>query len=206
MDNDTINPLPPGGTCGTYCLSFLKEGGTFNLQAGDLARLQVGGERRLLLLTNTTNLGTNHFSVEFLPVDWILGRPAGLGDSLRLDRFGTAIQKVKAVAYWYDPTARAVMRAERFSAMTGAPIGDLLADGVDAWEASLIFQGGFESPQYDGFDTDSTNDAHRILGVKVRAKVMAARTDPAVNGGEPVYRWYEWRVAPRNLMYEKNRL
>ena len=206
MDNDTINPLPPGGTCGTYCLSFLKEDGTFNLQAGDLARLQVGGERRLLLITAATNIGADHFSVEYLPVDFILGRPAGLGDSLLLDRFGTAIQKLKAVAYWYDPAEKAVMRAERLSASSGAPIGERLADGVEAWEASLIFQNGFEAANYDGFDADSANDAHRILAVKVRAKVMAARTDPVVNGGAPVFRWYEWRVAPRNLMYEKNRL
>jgi prepilin-type N-terminal cleavage/methylation domain-containing protein len=206
MDGDTVNPLPPGGNCGTYCLSFLKEDGAFNLQAGDLARLQVGGERRLLLITSTNDLGGDNFSIEFLPVDFILGRPAGLGDSLRLDRFGTAIQKLKAVSYWYDPVARAVMRSERLSASTGAPIGELLADGVAAWEATLLFTGDVEHPYYDGFDTDTTNDGHQIMGVKVRAKVMAARVDPVVNGGAPVYRWYEWRVAPRNLMYEKNRL
>jgi prepilin-type N-terminal cleavage/methylation domain-containing protein len=206
MDTDTINPLPPGGNCGTYCLSFQKQDGTFNLREGDLARLQVGGERRLLLITGTSSLSSDHFSIEFLPVDQILGRPAGLGDSLRIDRFGTAIQKLKAVAYWYDPEKRAVMRSERLSSSTGAPIGEVLADGVDEWAASLIFEGGAEHARYDGADTDSTNDGHRIMAVKVRAKVMAARVDPVVNGGEPVYRWYEWRVAPRNLMYEKNRL
>jgi type II secretory pathway pseudopilin PulG len=206
MDNDTINPLPPGGTCGTYCLSFLKENGTFDLQAGDLARLQVGGERRLLLITNATNLGATHFSVEFLPVDQLLGRPAGLGHSVLLDRFGTAIQKLRAVTYWYDPVPKAVMRAERLSPVNGAPLGDVLADGVEAWEVRLLFEHGFEGPFYDGFDSDSTNDAHRIVGVKVRAQVRAARTDPSVNHGQPVSRWYEWRVAPRNLMFEKNRL
>lgn len=206
MNNDTINPLPPGGNCGTYCLSFLKEAGTFELQAGDLARLQVGGERRLLFITGTQDLGGTNFSIDFLPVDFILGRPAGLGDSLRIDRFGTAIQKVKAVAYWYDVGKKAVMRSEQLNPGTGAPIGQLLASDVHAWEASLIFTGGVEHDRYDGADLDSTNDGHRIMAVKVRAKVMASRTDAAVNNGYPVFRWYEWRVAPRNLMYEKNRL
>ncbi len=206
MNNDTVNPLPPGGNCGTTCLTFLKEDGTFNLQAGDLARLQVGGERRLLMITSTNDLGSTHFSIQFLPVSRILGRPAGLDDSLRIDRFGTAIQKLHAVAYWYDASTKSVMRSERLSSGSAAPIGEVLADDVEAWEASLIFIGGFEYPHYDGFDTDTANDGSRVLAVKVRAKVMASRTDPAVNNGQPVFRWYEWRVAPRNLMYEKNRL
>jgi prepilin-type N-terminal cleavage/methylation domain-containing protein len=205
MDNDTINPLPPGGNCGTYCLTFMKEDGAFDLGAGDLARLQVGGERRLLIITGASDLGT-HFSIEFLPATRILGREAGLSDSLRIDRFGTAIQKLHAVSYWYDAGTRSVMRAERFSAGTGEPLGEVLADGVEAWQASLLFEGGLEHSSYDGFDADTTNDAHRVVAVKVRAQVMAQKTDPAVNSGNPVYRWYEWRVAPRNLMYEKNRL
>jgi len=206
MDGDTINPLPPGGNCGPYCLSFFKQDGAFNLTQEDLARLQVGGERRLLLITKATDLGGTNFSIEFLPVDYILGRPAGLGDSLLIDRFGTAIQKIKAIAYWYDPDKRVVLRAERFSSGSGAPIGELLADGVHAWQASLVFSGGVEHTSYNGYDADSTNDGHRIMAVKVRAKVMASRVDPVVNGGHPVFRWYEWRVAPRNLMYEKHRL
>lgn len=205
MNTDTINPLPPGGNCGAYCLSFLKEDGAFNLQPGDLARLQVGGQRRLMIITATNDLGAN-FSIEYLPVNRLLGRQAGLSDSLRIDRFGTAIQKLNAVVYWYDASAKSVMRAEQLNPADGNPIGEVLADGVEAWEASLIFQGGVEHLEYNGIDTDSTNDGNRIMALKVRAKIQAHRTDPAVNNGNPVYRWYEWRVAPRNLMYEKNRL
>ncbi len=205
MDNDTINPLPPGGNCGTYCLTFLKEDGAFDLEPGDLARLQVGGERRLLVINGANDLGT-HFSITFLPVDRILGRAAGLSDSLRIDRFGTAIQKLNVVAYWYDASSKNVMRAERLNSSTGRPMGEMLADGVESWEASLIFQNDVEHAGYDGADSDTTNDGHQVMALKVRAKVMAQKTDPAVNGGNPVYRWYEWRVAPRNLMYEKNRL
>lgn len=205
MDNDTVNPLPPGGNCGTYCLTFLKEDGAFDLEPGDLARLQVGGERRLLVVNSANDLGT-HFSVTFLPVDRILGRAAGLSDSLRIDRYGTAIQKLNVVAYWYDAGSKNIMRAERLHSSTGRPMGEVLADGVESWEASLIFQNDIEHANYDGADSDTTNDGHQVMALKVRAKVMAQKTDPAVNGGNPVYRWYEWRVAPRNLMYEKNRL
>jgi len=205
MDGGTINPLPPGGNCGTYCLSFVKQDGTFNLVAGDLARLQVNGERRLLMITGVNDLGAN-FSINFLPVERLLGRPAGLSDSLRVDRFGTAIQKLRAVTYWYDGASKTVYRSDRLNSGNGSPIGEALADGVEAWEASLIFTGDFEYPNYNGTDTDTANDGSRVMAVKLRAKVMAARTDPAVNGGNPVYRYYEWRVAPRNLMYEKNRL
>ncbi len=205
MDNDTVNPLPPGGNCGTYCLTFLKEDGAFDLEPGDLARLQVGGERRLLVVNAASDLGT-HFSITFLPVDRILGRAAGLSDSLRIDRYGTAIQKLNVVAYWYDASSKNVMRAERLNSSTGRPMGQVLADGVENWEASLIFNNDIEHASYDGADADTTNDGHQVMALKVRAKVMAQKTDPAVNGGNPVYRWYEWRVAPRNLMYEKNRL
>jgi len=205
MDGDTVNPLPPGGNCGTYCLSFVKQNGTFNLEPGDLARLQVNGERRLLMITGVNDLGAN-FSIEFLPVERLLSRPAGLSDSLRLDRFGTAIQKLRAVTYWYDAPSKTVYRSDRLNSGDGSPIGEQLADGVEEWEASLIFTGDVEYPNYNGTDADTANDGSRIMAVKLRAKVQAARTDPAVNGGSPVFRWYEWRVAPRNLMYEKNRL
>lgn len=110
------------------------------------------------------------------------------------------------MAYWYEPYTKSVMRAEQLSSGDASPLGAVLADGVEAWETTLIFQGGFEHDYYDGADSDSTNDGNRIMAVKVRARVQADRTDPAVNGGNRVYRWYEWRVAPRNLMYEKNRL
>lgn len=56
MNNDTINPLPPGGNCGTYCLTFLKENGTYDIESGDLVRLQVNGERRLLMVASTSDL------------------------------------------------------------------------------------------------------------------------------------------------------
>ncbi len=205
MDGDTVNPLPPGGNCGQTCLTFMKEDGTFNLQTGDLARLQINGTRRLLMVTNTNDRGT-HFDVTYLDVSEVLGRGSALGDTILVDRFGTAIQKVRAVSYWHDKDTRQIMRAEQYSTANAAPIGTVIADGAEGWEARLIFMGDIEGPYYDGIDDDSTNNGDRVVALKVRAKIQADRTDPAVNNGEAVFRWYEWRVAPRNLMYEKNRL
>ena len=169
-----------------------------------MARLQVGSERRLLLITNVTNNGTR-FRVFFKDQDWLLGRQSALSDSLLLSRSGSSIQKLKAVLYYHNASSHSLMRAETFT-MAGAPIGSVVATNVQDWQASLMFVGNFEHQSYDGFDSDTTNNGNKIIGVKVRANVKADRTDPGVNGGLLVTRWYEWSVAPRNLLYEKNRL
>jgi hypothetical protein len=203
-DGAVTNPLQPGNVCGDKCLKFQKDDGTFDIDAGDVVRLQVGGERRLLMVTGTADAGT-HFTMTYAELDRLMGRPAGLGDTLLIDRFGTAVQKVKVVAYWWDANSQQVYRAERFST-AGAPIGGVIADGVGDWQADLVFQGDVKAEAYDGFDTDSLNDGNRIVAVEINAKVLADRTDPSVNDGQRIYRYYTWRVAPRNLQYEKNRL
>jgi prepilin-type N-terminal cleavage/methylation domain-containing protein len=203
-DGDTLPNYPPGGNCGTTCIRFNKVNGTFRLAAGDLARLQVGPERRLLYLTSVADGAAGTFQVEFLPMTELLGRPAGL-DSLLLARSGTSLQKLKFAAYWRDGGTKSLMRAERLGA-GAALVGQPMTGGVEDFTTSLFFTNGVEAPEYNGFDADTTNDGNRIMGIKVRARLQADRTDPAVNNGQPVYRWYEWRVAPRNLLYEKNRM
>ena len=199
------NPdYPPGGNCGATCIEFNKSGGTYVLAAGDLARLQVGSDRRLLLITNVTDNGPR-FRIFFKDQDWLLGRQSALSDSLLLSRAGSSIQKLKAVVYYHNPSSKALLRAEKFTA-AGTPIGSVVATNVQEWEASLLFVGNFEHQSYNGFDMDTTNNGNKIIGVKVRANVKADRTDPGVNGGLLVTRWYAWSVAPRNLLYEKNRL
>lgn len=203
-DGGASPDYPPGGNCGTTCIEFKKSGGTYQLAAGDLARLQVGAERRLLLITNVTDNGTR-FRVHFKDQDWLLGRQSALSDSLLLSRSATSIQQLKVVAYYEDPTAHTIMRADRISA-TGQLLGSVLATNVQSWTANLVFVGDFVHQSYDGFDSDTTNNGNKIIGVKVRANIRAERTDPGVNNGQLVTRWYEWNVAPRNLLYEKNRL
>ncbi len=49
----TDNPLSPGGTCGTYCLDLAADAkGKFELEAGNLARLQINDTRRLILISS----------------------------------------------------------------------------------------------------------------------------------------------------------
>jgi prepilin-type N-terminal cleavage/methylation domain-containing protein len=194
---------PAGGNCGTTCIEFNKSDGTFVLAGGDMARLQVGTERRLLFITSVTDNGMR-FRVNFKDQDWMLGRQSALSDSLLLSRSATSIQKLKAVVYYFDAPSHSLMRAESFTS-AAAPLGAVLATGVQDWHSTLLFIGGNEYQSYNGFDADTTNNGNKIIGVKVRAQLQADHTDPGVNGGELVQRWYEWRVAPRNLLYEKNR-
>ena len=203
-DGGASPDYPPGGNCGATCIEFNKSGGTYVLAAGDMARLQVGSERRLLLLTNVTDNGTR-FRVFFKDQDWLLGRQSALSDSLLLSRSGSSIQKLKVVAYYHNDVTKTLMRAEKFT-VGAMPIGSVLATNVENWEASLLFVGNFVHQSYNGFDSDTTNNGNKIIGVKVRANVKADRTDPGVNGGELLTHWYEWNVSPRNLLYEKNRL
>ena len=195
---------PLGGNCGATCIEFNKQSGIYILAAGDLARLQVAGERRLLLITSVTDNGTR-FRVNFKNQNWLLGRQSALSDSLLLSRSTTSIQKLKAVVYYRDAGTQSLMRAETFST-AGVPIGAVLATNVSSWSAALTFVGNTEHPSYNGFDADTTNDGNKIIGVKLRAAIKADRADPNVNNGVLVTRRYEWGIAPRNLLYEKNRI
>ncbi len=202
-DGDTLPNYPPGGNCGATCIELVNPGGVIPLAGGNLAKLQVGSTRRLLLLQSVTAAGGGRFRVTFLPIQRLLGRDSGL-DSLLLSRSGTTLQKVNAVVYWRDGTTNKLYRASELSA-SGSPIGQLIAANVQQFEASLLFISNTESPYYDGLDTDTLNDGNDIIGARIQAQMQADRSDPSVNGGQPVMRWYEWKVAPRNLLYEKNR-
>lgn len=203
-DGDTLPTYPPGGTCGPTCIEFMKVNGTYDLEGGDLARLQVGATRRLLLLTGVSDGAGGRFRVYFLPVTKIVNHDSGL-DSLLLMRSGTSLQKANLVMYWRDLSKNALMRAEKLNG-SGQPVASVMASNVEAFEARMLFVSGSEHPTYSGVDADTTNDGNDVIGVKVRAKIRSTKSDPTVNGGQPVARWYEWRVAPRNLLYEKNRM
>jgi hypothetical protein len=203
-DGDTLTTYPPGGTCGDTCIDFQKVNGSYDLRSGDLARLQVGSTRRLLLLTSVADRPNGLFRVQFLPVSSIANRPSGL-DSLLLMRSGTSIQKANIVMYYRDPAKQALMRAQKLNG-SAQPIGAVVASNVEAFEARLLFTRGSEHATYSGVDADTTNDGNDITGTKLRAKIRSTKSDPSVNGGAPIARWYEWRVAPRNLLYEKNRM
>jgi len=202
-DGDTLPYYPPGGNCGSTCIEFVIPSGALGLSGGNLALLQDGSTRRLLLLQSVANQGNGRFRVQFLDTKSLLGRASGL-DSMLLSRSGATIQKLNAVVYWRDAYTKKLYRASSLTS-SGTPNGQVMASNVENFKATLMFVNNSESASYNGLDADTLNDGNDILGTKIRAQMKSDRTDPAVNGGQPVLRWYEWKVSPRNLLYEKNR-
>lgn len=203
-DGGAATFYPGTGNCGSYCIRFNKTGGTYTLAGGDIALLQVGNERRLVYLESVANQNSTQFQVKVKNRNDMLGRQSGFADGFQLARSGTTLQQLRAVVYWRDEGDNTLYRAERFDA-AGNPIGEVMATDVEEFNVRLLFTDGVERTQYNGFDTDTLNDGNRIMGVVVEAVLAADHTDRSVNEGQLVKRRYEWRVAPRNLLYEKNR-
>ena len=199
----TDNPLPSGGTCGTYCLDLLPDAKSdFTLEAGDLARLQVNDTRRLILLTSMKKAGTK-YSVEFTPHSSLLRYTAGLTGDMLLDRYSTFVQRLAPIIYYLDGDK--LMRAEKLN-QDGTPAGEVLAYGVQEWEVNLVFTDLDEARTANPLDGDPTNDFDDILGMRVRVVCAADRPSINVKGGILFTKEFEWQFSPRNLMYEKNRL
>ncbi len=203
-EHGTDNPLPPGGTCGDNCIDLLKDADApLELGVGDLARLQVGEERRLILIEDIEETSDTSVAVTWTDADTLLRQPAGLAGGLRLDRFGTYVQKLQPIVYYLDERDF-LMRAIRLN-MDGSPDAWVLAFGVSEFDASLLFVDGDVLEQANPYDSDDSNDYDDIIGVRIRATVVADRADPRVNQGELIRKTFEWTIAPRNLRYEKNR-
>lgn len=197
----TDNPLPSGGTCGTYCINLDKVKG-FSMEAGDLARLQVNDERRLIMVTSVVQGGTS-WIVEFGTHTALLHYIAGLTGDLLLDRYSTFAQELDMVVYYRDGDK--LMRAETLNP-DGTPAGEVLAYGIQEWDVSLVFTDLDEAPFANPNDTDPTNDFDDILGVRVRVVCAADRPTHNVRAGELFTKEFDWQFSPRNLMYERNRL
>ncbi len=200
----TDNPLPTGGTCGTYCVDLApdKPGNAVDMAPGDLARLQVNDERRLILISSVDKVGTK-YAITFGAHTSLIHYTAGLTGGLRLDRYSTFAQKLDPVFYYLDGDA--LMRATHLNP-DGTPAGDVLAYGVVEWDVKLVFTDLDEAVEANPFDSDPTNDFDDILGVRIRLVAGADRAAHYVMGGELYTRVFEWRFSPRNLMYERNRL
>ena len=69
----------------------------------------------------------------------------------------------------------------------------------------MIFLDLGEEDQGNPYDSDNTNDFDDILGTRIVATLGTNRPDIRVAGGEIFTRTYEWKLYPRNLMYERNR-
>jgi hypothetical protein len=175
---------------------------THNLQAGDLARLQVQQERRLIIVQSVANAGTD-FKLNFTSHAALFGYPAGLTGDLRLTTAGTIVQELSFVMYYVNYNQQLV-RVDHFDE-NGVAQEAILADGVQSWEVTLIFTDGDEDDQANSMDSDATNDYDDIVAVRILATLAADDPDPRVNRGLLYTRDYEWSFAPRNLTYERNR-
>ena len=196
------NPLPPGGTCGALCLDLEYDaGGSFDLQPGDLARLQSATQRRLLLITAVRDLGTR-FQIQFLGDTTFMNHRAAFAGGLQLDRSGTSVQKLQPIFYFAQDST--LFRAQSFDS-TGVLQSSPLAEGVVNWDAALLFVDGDTAAAGSHMDADLTNDFDDLLGALIRAEVATTRFDIRVADGGVFSRRFEWAVMPRNLMYERNR-
>ena len=199
----TDNPLPPGGTCGSRCIDVTNpDGPPIELRMGDLARLQVGSARRLILISKVTESGEK-VALEWTAADTLLRQPAGLGGGLLLDRYRTYVQKLTPVYYYLDDQQR-LMRALSLN-MDGSPDGRPLAYGVESFDVQVILEDGDVLEEADPYDADVTNDYDDIAAVRIRATLRAERVDPRVNNGQLLKHTYTWELSPRNLRYSRNR-
>lgn len=200
----TDNPLPIGGTCGERCIDIVKSSsGQLELEVGDLARLQVGASRRLILVEDISQNNDTSVAVSWTAADTLLRREAGLSGGLLLDRYNTYVQKLAATIYYMDDRGR-LNRAVRLKP-NGSPDGEVLAYGVESFEVEIVFADGDVLDQANPFDSDVSNDYDDIVGVRIQATLKADRVDPRVNQGQLVRKSYTWEISPRNLRYEKNR-
>ena len=198
----TNNPLDPGGTCGSTCIDLNKApDGTFDLVPGDIARLQINAERRVILVTNVQDNGST-VALTFSSAPALLHYEAALSGSVLLDRFSTTVQKLQPIVYYVE--GEILYRADRLTA-SGDLIGSPLAYGVKSWQANMIFLDLDEAAEGNASDSDVTNDFDDILGTRIIATLGTNRPDIRVAGGEIFTRTYEWKMYPRNLMYERNR-
>ena len=206
VPTDTTDPLPPGGTCGATCIEVVDPNLVpFQIRAGDVALLQVQNERRLIVMTQVTSGGAGIKRLTFSNADTLFVYPAGLTGGLRLSRNGVAVQRLNVTGWYRNTGTNTLVRADGFT-LDGQLRTSITARGVESFTTRLQFTNGSERMQANGFDADTTNDYDRIVSVVVRARMRVEQTDRSVNGGAPLFRNYEWRVTPRNLIFERNRV
>ena len=117
----------PNGQCGSTCLEIVRDTAALQLAIGDLARVQAGTARRLIVITNVQPLSATTAQVQFANLGTLLHQAGGIV-SLATGN-GTFVQRLAMVAYWRQGAS--LMRAEGVSS-TGALNGTTMAEGVSA--------------------------------------------------------------------------
>lgn len=188
------------GVCGVACVE-IQSAGVPSLAVGDVARIQVSNTRRLIYVTSVTAVAGG-YRIQFVNAPRLLHHAAGI-QGVAVTAAGSFVQRLGLVVYYRTGTQ--LMRATRLNA-AGVPQGDVVATGVQAFTARLAFTDNSLVAQADsGSDGNAVNDYDDIAALQVQATIQGDRTDPRVNGGLPVTKQLQWWVAPRNLIYERNR-
>ena len=188
------------GVCGVSCLE-IQSAAAPALAAGDIARVQISNTRRLIYITSVAAVAGG-YRVNFNANARLLHHAAGIG-GVAVVAAGTFVQKLGLVVYYRNGTQ--LMRATSLSAAL-LPQGEMIATGMQTWQAQLVFTNGNAVAQADsGSDGNTVNDYDDIAALRVQATIQGDRTDPRVNGGQPVTKQLQWWFAPRNLIYERNR-
>ena len=219
--NDTIailrvpyEPTAPGeyplspvnfatGVCGATCVDIETGGAAPQLAMGDLARIQASNVRRLIYVTGVSQVN-GVYRIQFADTPSLLNHAGGIGGLAITTPASVLVQRIGMVVYWRANGQ--LFRATRFNPDLTLR-GDALAAGVQTWTGRLVFTDGTEAPQADnGSDGNANNDYDDIAGLRIRATLQSDRMDPKVNGGQPVRRDLQWWYAPRNLVYERNRM
>jgi prepilin-type N-terminal cleavage/methylation domain-containing protein len=191
----------PTGVCGPACLEIETAGAAPELAVGDLARVQVSNTRRLIYITAVDPVNGG-YRVQFANTPTLLHHASGI-QGLAINPASTFIQRLGAVIYYRD-NGRLLRATQLKPDLT--PQGEVVATGVQAFSARLVFTDGAEAPQADdGSDGNAGNDYDDIAALRVQATLESNRTDPRVNSGKPIRRQQQWWFAPRNLIYERNR-
>jgi len=207
IPTDTASLLPVDeGNCGVRCIDVTDPNVVpFQLRTGDVAMLQVQNVQRLIVLTSVTTPGAGRRRLIFSGTDSLFVWPAGLSGGLRITRVGVGVQRMNVTAWFRSSGDSTLQRSDAFLA-NGSLRSSVAARGIEAFTTRLQFTNGTERDQANGIDADTTNDYNRIVSVVVRARMRVERVDRSVNGGAPLFRLYEWRVTPRNLIFERNRV
>jgi prepilin-type N-terminal cleavage/methylation domain-containing protein len=200
-------PLSPvnfaTGVCGATCVDIETGGAAPQLAIGDLARIQASNVRRLIYVTGVSQVN-GVYRIQFADTPTLLNHAGGIGGLAITTPASVLVQRLGMVVYWRANGQ--LFRATGFNPDLTLR-GEALAEGVQTWTGRLVFTDGTEAPQADnGSDGNANNDYDDIAGLRIRATLQSDRIDPKVNGGQPVRRDLQWWYAPRNLVYERNRM
>jgi hypothetical protein len=174
------------------------------MAVGDVVRYQKNSLRRLLLVNSITRVGTA-YRIGFTPGTWLIHHAAGLAGGAPPaigNPTSATVQALAMVMYYRNGTQ--LMRAQSLDVATNRPVGAVVAEGVQTFDAWLTFTNGVEALTAD--TTNAATSYNQIAGIRVRATMQAEATDFRVNNGALLTKQFEWFVAPRNLIYERNRI